>query len=82
MSLDGHVYAEGGVRRGLLCSLAVVLASFRAVDAAETDAFSVVVVQDFEGVAVEERDDSAGRRPKALSVFFTASQVRTNSITY
>ena len=32
----------------------------RAVDAAEADAFRVVVVQDFELVAVEEGDDRAG----------------------
>ena len=29
------------------------------IDAAETDAFSAVVVQDFEGVAVENGDDLA-----------------------
>jgi len=32
---------------------------FRAVDAVEADTFSVVVVQDFEGVAVEDGDDGA-----------------------
>ena len=32
----------------------------RAVDAAEADALSVVAVQDFEGVSVEDRDDGAG----------------------
>ena len=33
---------------------------FRAVDAVEADTFSVVVVQDFEGVAVEDGNDGVG----------------------
>ena len=37
-----------------------VLALLRAVDPAETDAFSFAIVQNFEGVAVEDGDDSAG----------------------
>jgi hypothetical protein len=44
----------------LLGSRAVGLAFLRAVDAAESDAFRVVVVQDFDGVAVEDGDDGAG----------------------
>ena len=42
---------------------------FRAVDAVEADTFSVVVVQDFEGVAVEDGDDGAGevRSPAAAT---------------
>ena len=36
--------------------LAEGLAFFGAVDAVETDAFGVVVVQDFEGVAVDRND--------------------------
>jgi hypothetical protein len=32
----------------------------RAVDTTETDTFSVVVVQHFDGVAVEDGDDGAG----------------------
>jgi hypothetical protein len=36
------------------------LAFLRAIDPAEADAFSVAVVQDFEGVAVEDGDDRAG----------------------
>jgi hypothetical protein len=35
------------------------LALLRAVDPAEANAFRVVVVQDFDGVAVEEGDDEA-----------------------
>jgi hypothetical protein len=49
----------------LLGSLAVGLAFLRAIDPAEADTFSVVVVQDFEGVTVEYADDGAGRKPKA-----------------
>jgi hypothetical protein len=36
----------------LLRSLAIGLAFLRAVDAAETDAFWALIVQDFDGVAV------------------------------
>jgi hypothetical protein len=36
------------------------LAFLRAVDAAETDTLRVGVVQDFDGVAVEDGDDGAG----------------------
>jgi hypothetical protein len=32
---------------------------FRAADAAETDTFSAVVVQDFYGLAIEDGDDKA-----------------------
>ena len=41
----------------------------RAVDAVEADTFSVVVVQDFEGVVVEDGNDGAGevRRPAAAT---------------
>jgi hypothetical protein len=43
----------------LLRSFAVGLAFLRAVDAVEPDAFGVVVVQDFNGVAVEDGDNGA-----------------------
>jgi len=46
--------SEGEIRGGLLRSLTEGLAFLWAVDAVETDAFGVVVVQDFEGVAVED----------------------------
>jgi hypothetical protein len=36
-------------------------ALLRAVDAAQADAFRVLVVQDFECVAVEDGDDEAGK---------------------
>jgi hypothetical protein len=44
-----------------LSSRAVRLAFSRAVDAAEADAFRVLVVEDFDGVAVEDGDDRAGK---------------------
>jgi hypothetical protein len=37
------------------------LAFLRAVDATETDAFRVLVVVDFEAVAVEDTNDGAGK---------------------
>ena len=43
-----------------LGSRAVGLAFLRAVDAAEADTFSMMAVQDFEGVAVEDGNDGAG----------------------
>ena len=44
----------------MLGTLAVGLAFLYAVDAVETDPFGVDVVQDFDGVAVEDGDDGAG----------------------
>ena len=41
----------------MLGVVAVGLAFLRAVDPAEADAFSAIVMQDFEGVAVEDGDD-------------------------
>jgi len=41
-------------------SEASCLAFLRAIDTAESDAFRVLVVQDFERVAVEDRNDGAG----------------------
>ncbi|MGH7146773.1 MAG: hypothetical protein ACREIJ_02590 [Nitrospiraceae bacterium] len=38
----------------------MIYAMLRAVDAAEADALRVVVVQDFDGVAVENANDGAG----------------------
>lgn len=58
--LDGHVLPEGEGRGRLLRSLAEGLLFLRTIDAAEADAFRVLVVQDFEGVAVEDGDDGAG----------------------
>jgi hypothetical protein len=44
----------------LFGSLAIGLAFLWAVDPVETDAFSLLVVQDFEGVAVNYSDYSSG----------------------
>jgi len=55
-----HNAALREVKCHMLGSLAERLAFLRAVDAAEADAFRVVVVQHFEGVAVEDGDDGAG----------------------
>ena len=45
----------------MLGSLAKGLAFLRAVDAAQADTFGLLVVQNFERVAVEEGDDSGGQ---------------------
>ena len=54
----------------MLGSLAVGLAPLRTVDAVEAYAFGVVVVQDFDGPAVEDGDDGTGNfcreRPRYL----------------
>jgi hypothetical protein len=41
--------------------VAVSLAFLRPVDAVESDVFGVLVVQDFEGVAIEDGDDGASQ---------------------
>ena len=43
------------------------MASLRAVDAVEADVFSLAVVQDFDGIAVEDGDDKAGGVGKSQS---------------
>ena len=53
---------KGEGRGGLLRSLAERLAFLRAVDPAEADTFSVVTVEDFEGIAVKDGDDFSGKR--------------------
>jgi hypothetical protein len=54
MRQERNILPEGEVRSGLLGSVAVCLALLRTVDAAQSDAFRMVIVQDFEGVAVEK----------------------------
>ena len=44
----------------MLGIVAVSLALFRTVDAAQSDTLRMGVVQDFNGVAVEDRDNGAG----------------------
>lgn len=53
MRLDGDYFPESKFRGGLLGSLPECLTLLRAVDAAETDTFRTLVVQDFEGIAVK-----------------------------
>jgi len=60
VGLDGDFLPKGKVRSGLLGSLAEGLALLWAIDATETDTFRAVIVQDFEGVAVEDGDDGTG----------------------
>ena len=66
VGLERDFLAKDQVRCSLLRFLAIGLAFLRAVDAAEADAFRVVVVQDFDGVAVEDAgglsQEIAGRR--------------------
>jgi hypothetical protein len=57
--LDGDFFAEGEVSDGVLGLLAVSLAFLRAVDPVETDGFSELVVENFDGVAVEDAGDMA-----------------------
>jgi hypothetical protein len=58
--LKGDFLPEGEVGGGFLGALAGSLALLRAINAVEADSSSVVVVQDFEGVVVEDGDDGAG----------------------
>ena len=53
MCLDGDFFAEDQLRGSVLGVVAIGLAFLGAVDPAEADAFSMVAVQDFEGVAVQ-----------------------------
>ena len=52
--------AEVGNRSFVPCSSIESLAVLRAVDAAEADTFRMGVVQNLDGVAVEDRDAGAG----------------------
>jgi hypothetical protein len=60
VSLDGDIFPKGEGRDGVLGIATKGLAFLRAVDAAEADAFSMVAVQYFDGVAVNNGDDMAG----------------------
>ena len=57
----GSALRDHSEQGGLLGSRAVRLAFPRAFDAAEADAFRVLVVEDFDGVTVEDGDDWAGK---------------------
>ena len=53
MCLDGDFFAEDQLRGSVLGVVAVGLTFLGAVDPAEADAFSMVAVQNFDGVAVQ-----------------------------
>ncbi len=57
MLLDSDGLAKGESGCCLLGLLAIGLAQLRAVDAVQADAFGVVVVQDFDSVAVDYTND-------------------------
>src|SRR5262249_52543946 len=56
VSLKSDLLSEYKLRRRLLGSLPVGLTFLRAVNAVEPDTFRALVVQDFDGLAVENRD--------------------------
>jgi len=58
--LERHLCTEHKLRRSLFRVVPVDLAILRAVDAAETDAFRLSIVQEFDGVVVEKCYDRAG----------------------
>lgn len=60
MRLERDLLPEDQLLGCVLGLLAAGLAFLRAVDPAEADAFSVVIVQNFEGVAVDYPDCSSG----------------------
>ena len=62
MRLEHDVFAKHELGSSLLRSRAERLAFLGAVEAIEADAFRMLVMQDFNGVAVENRDDAAGGR--------------------
>jgi hypothetical protein len=53
-------FPDGEVRSSVLGLLPVSLAFLRAVYPAAADTFGFTIMQDFEGVAVEDGDDGAG----------------------
>jgi len=57
---DRDFLPEGEVSDGELGAYAVSLSFPRAVDAVEADAFSALVVEDFDGVAVDRSHNSSG----------------------
>jgi len=55
VGLERDFLAKDKFRRSLLGLLSVGLALLGAVDAIESDAFSAIVVQDFDGVQIRKR---------------------------
>jgi len=60
VGLEDDISPEDERRRGLLRSVTKGLAFLRAVDATEADTLRVGVVQHFDRVSVEDRDNGAG----------------------
>ena len=60
VGLDRDLFPKGEVSGGVLGFLAEGLLLLRAVDPTEAEAFIMVPVQDFDGIAVEHGDDSSG----------------------
>ena len=56
-----HNAALREVKRYMLGVVAVGLAFLRTVDIAEADTFRAVVVEDFDGIAVEDGDNAASK---------------------
>ena len=54
--LERNFFPKDQRRGGMLCIVAVGLALLRAIDAVEADTFRALVVQNFEGVTVEDAD--------------------------
>lgn len=57
--LEQHILAKNKLRCCLLRSLAEGLAVFGAVNAIQTDAFSLFIVQNLDDIAVDNGDDEA-----------------------
>jgi hypothetical protein len=63
--LERDFFSKDEGRDGVLGVVAKCLAFFRAIDPAQTDALRACVVQNFDGVAVEDGDDGAGEVGKS-----------------
>ena len=72
VSLERDCFSEDECRCSLFSSFAKGLTFLRAIDPTEADTFWVVVVQDFEGVAVKEAD--------AWTIFRPLSKRKQNDI--
>ena len=60
VGLDGDFFPKGKLKGSVLGVFAIGLTFFGTVDAVKTDAVSMVAVQYFESVAVEDAHDMAG----------------------
>ena len=63
--LEHDIFAKNELRCCLLRSLAERLGFLRAVDAIQADALGLLILQDFDGVAVDHRDDDGGELSRA-----------------